>query len=387
MSGAVNHSDVAIVGAGILGLAHAVEALSRGLTVRVFERDTRIRGASVRNFGLIFPSSLASGEQREWALHSRGRWLSLAQKADFWCNEGGMLFLTHEKIEEAVAEEYRDAYRGSGIAYEMIPSRTVHREFGHVLGRVTFASLYSPLEIRVNPRRALPAVASWVNEHFDGEVLFEHTVQSIWGEHIKTSQGSFTAERIVVTPGVDASDLFPDTLDSVKHHVCRLQMMRSKRLPGRRILDPAVVTGLSFVRYPAFDVCQSLPQLRSHFERSYGRFLELGIHLLVAQDDTGRLILGDSHENQADAGFEYRSRIEDMILDIYGQRINPTAPEIRDRWIGHYLVTDLSTPVIHAPQANTRVVTGVGGLGMTLSFGLASYVLDNWTSELPEHLS
>ncbi|WP_046385607.1 FAD-dependent oxidoreductase, partial [Kitasatospora aureofaciens] len=44
-------SDVVIVGAGIIGLAHAFEALSNGLSVTVLDRDRRPVGASVRNFG------------------------------------------------------------------------------------------------------------------------------------------------------------------------------------------------------------------------------------------------------------------------------------------------------------------------------------------------
>ena len=46
--------DIAIVGGGIAGLAHAYMALRKGYRVVLFEREEFAVGASVRNFGLIW---------------------------------------------------------------------------------------------------------------------------------------------------------------------------------------------------------------------------------------------------------------------------------------------------------------------------------------------
>ena len=43
--------DVAIVGAGIVGLGHALAAVDRGLKVVVVDRTSRQIGSSIRNFG------------------------------------------------------------------------------------------------------------------------------------------------------------------------------------------------------------------------------------------------------------------------------------------------------------------------------------------------
>jgi len=43
--------DLAIVGAGILGLGHALAATRRGLKVVVIDRETEAVSASVNNFG------------------------------------------------------------------------------------------------------------------------------------------------------------------------------------------------------------------------------------------------------------------------------------------------------------------------------------------------
>ena len=45
--------DLAVVGAGIVGLAHALAAARAGQRVVVIDRDAQANGASIRNFGYI----------------------------------------------------------------------------------------------------------------------------------------------------------------------------------------------------------------------------------------------------------------------------------------------------------------------------------------------
>ena len=61
-------TDVAIVGAGILGLAHAAAAVKRGLRVTVFERSDIAVGASIRNFGQMLVTGQPPGCEREMQL-------------------------------------------------------------------------------------------------------------------------------------------------------------------------------------------------------------------------------------------------------------------------------------------------------------------------------
>ncbi len=48
--------SVVVVGGGVLGFMHALEARRRGHPVTHLEREPGPRGASVRNFGLIWVS-------------------------------------------------------------------------------------------------------------------------------------------------------------------------------------------------------------------------------------------------------------------------------------------------------------------------------------------
>src|SRR5437763_10688869 len=98
--------DVAVVGGGIVGLAHAWAAARRGLSVALFERDPRARGAAVRNFGMGWPVGQPPGEPLRLALHSRTRWLELAERAGVWAHPCGSLHLAYRDDERAVLEEF-----------------------------------------------------------------------------------------------------------------------------------------------------------------------------------------------------------------------------------------------------------------------------------------
>ena len=66
--------DAAVVGAGVLGLAHAYHLARRDLRVAVFERHPAARGASVRNFGMLWPVGQPAGERYELARRSVEGW-------------------------------------------------------------------------------------------------------------------------------------------------------------------------------------------------------------------------------------------------------------------------------------------------------------------------
>ena len=68
-----------IVGGGVLGTMHALEACQRGWDVLHLEADAGPRRASVRNFGLVWVSGRAGGPELDLALRARELWEGLAE--------------------------------------------------------------------------------------------------------------------------------------------------------------------------------------------------------------------------------------------------------------------------------------------------------------------
>src|SRR6516164_2755385 len=110
--------DVAVIGAGILGLAHAFAAARRGRRVVVFERDRQASRASIRNFGLIWPIGQPHNVMHQMALRSRTLWLEILKETrlPYWPN--GSLHLAYRDDEAAVAQEFAEI--GPGLGYECV---------------------------------------------------------------------------------------------------------------------------------------------------------------------------------------------------------------------------------------------------------------------------
>src|SRR5215204_2164618 len=108
--------DLAIAGAGIVGLAHALAAARRGLSVAVLERDARAASASVRNFGFVTLSGQEEGATRERALRSRNTWEDVALAAGIPILQRGALVIARRDEAMQVLAQFAGSPSGAGCA-------------------------------------------------------------------------------------------------------------------------------------------------------------------------------------------------------------------------------------------------------------------------------
>jgi succinate dehydrogenase/fumarate reductase flavoprotein subunit len=97
---------VVIAGGGVLGTMHAIAARRRGFEVVQLEREAEARGASVRNFGLVWVSGRKAGPELALALRARELWSELgAQVPGLGFRAAGSLTLATGDAELALLKE------------------------------------------------------------------------------------------------------------------------------------------------------------------------------------------------------------------------------------------------------------------------------------------
>lgn len=364
--------DVLVVGAGVLGLCHAVAAVERGLSVAVVERDDRCVGASVRNFGHVSITA-QSGRVLDLGRASRSRWLDLARRAGFWAGESGTVVLARAEDEAGVLEELADA-RGPAEV-RLVP---VDRLATHLPGydERAWLAAYLPLDLRVDPREAIPAVAAWLAEQ---GVTFHWgtTVAAAADGTVWTSRGELAAERVVLCVDRDIDRLLPELADSVGLVRCLLQMLEVEP-PWRRRLEPAVLSGSSMVRYPAMAGCPSADLVRKRLEDEHPEILEHGINLMVTSRPDGGLVIGDSHHySRTETPFD-RADIDHLLLREAALLLGVPGLVVRQRWRGVYASAPATQFVEHDLDPRTRAVAVTSGIGMTTAPALAEVTAATW---------
>lgn len=362
-------ADVAVIGAGIVGLAMAYHLVQQGKKVVVFERNSRALGASVRNFGLVWTIGQPPGRIYERALYGRSVWKDIAAKTGLSCLETGSLHLAYHDDEAAVIEEFAQT---EGIHCNMLTAAQTAEKSKAYKQQGLKASLWSPMEMMVDPRQASATIASWMEEQHGVSFRFNTAVNGISMPHIETPTEKWTVEQVYVCTGADFETLYPKVFAEAPLTKCKLQMLRTVPQPGKWQLGPALSTGLSMVYYASFAHCKSLTALKQRINTSFPEYQKYGVHLLVSQNGAGELSLGDSHEYGHTVDPFDKEHINQLILQYLHNFLQAPTLDIRERWHGVYpKLTNGEHDLVLHPEKGVTIVNGLGGAGMTLSFGLA----------------
>jgi FAD dependent oxidoreductase TIGR03364 len=366
--------DDAVVGAGILGLSHAFHLARAGRKVIVFERSGRAVGASIRNFGMLWPVGQPAGALHELALASREHWLGVLNGAGLWHEKTGSLHLAYHDDEAQTLAEFvgsaDDSYR-----CELLNPAEVAAKSAAVVQRGLVAGMWSPTEICVDPREVIAALPAWLAREYGVQFEFSTAVTAYERPRVVAGGRTWAADRLFVCTGDDLQTLYPEVYAGTGLFRCKLQMMRTASYGGRFRLGPMLAGGLTLRHYKNFQACPTLATVKQRVTRENPAFDHYGVHVMASQNGQGELVLGDSHEYDATIEPFDKPEIDTLILDYLRTFLNVPELQIASRWHGIYVKHPRDAYFVAQPAPGVTAVTGVGGAGMTLSFGLAEHVL------------
>jgi len=358
--------DVAIVGAGIVGLGHALAAVRHGLRVVVIDRDRRAVGASIRNFGFVTVTGQQSGDCWRRAMRSREIWDEVAGPAGIQILHSGLAVVARRREARDVLEAFAATPMGRDCAI-LNPAEAATR-FPFLSADLS-AVMVSPHERRVESRDAIPQLAAWLAEHHGVTFLRDTAVHEVDSGRLETTAGRIAARLIVVCPGDDLTTLFADRISAYGVQRSKLQMLRLR--PKQRLrLGTAVMSDLSLTRYLGYAELPQAAALRARLALEQGAHLSAGVHLIVVQSADGSLVVGDTHvyghtvDPFADAGFD------DLVLEEFRAVLPGLDYEVEQRWIGTYASLDDRLVLIDTPLRDVRLIMVTSGTGASTAFAI-----------------
>jgi FAD dependent oxidoreductase TIGR03364 len=368
--------DDLVVGAGILGLAHAYHLARMGRKVMVVERGRKAVGASCRNFGMVWPIGQPVGEMEDMAMASRGHWLNVLREAGFWHDTAGSLHLAYHQDEGAVLIEYQEIMKEKSpevaAQRELLGAGEVRRRVPKVHKHGLKCGLWSKTEVGVDPREVIWGMPAHLNQKYGVDFQFGAVALPLSDGKWRVGPGrTIKPGRVWVCSGEDFETLYPEVFASSGLIKCKLQMMRAELPNTSERLGVMMAAGLTLCHYKSFADCPSLPVLKQRLSEELPEYAKYGIHVLVSQQGTGEITLGDSHEYGDEIEPYDKERIHDLVLRYLGTFLDLEELRVTTRWSGCYAKHPEKPYYIESPESHVVIVNGPSGSGMTLSFGLA----------------
>lgn len=368
----MSQQSAIVIGAGIVGLATARALSLRGYSVTVIERTEKAVGASIRNFGMVWPIGQPDGKLYDRAMRSRQIWKEIADSVGLWYEEAGSLHVAAEADEWQVLQELHHHFSGNGRATQLLSPEQIGQRFSGIHTRALLGGLYSDTELIVDPREAISSIPAYLEEYLGVTFLWQKQVNRVEAGKVYLGQEVLQADLVCICSGADFETLYPEVFANTQITKCKLQMLRYLSDKADQRIGTSVCGGLSLIHYHSFQSAPSLPALKKRYETEMAEYLKWGIHVMVSQNSSGELTVGDSHEYGHTLDPFDRAEVNRLIMDYLERFMITEDWKLVQSWNGVYpKMTNGQTEVLLNPEPGVYILNGLGGAGMTLSFGLA----------------
>ncbi|MFE5481921.1 TIGR03364 family FAD-dependent oxidoreductase [Streptomyces sp. NPDC056527] len=367
---------VIVVGAGVVGTMHAWHAVERGHEVVHIEREAEARGASLRNFGQIWVSGRAGGEELETALRARELWEGIgARVPGLGFRAIGSLTPVRNELELAVAEAALARPDAAARGYKLLTAAEA-RAVNPALRGTFEAALWCERDAAVEPRTAQLALREALLATGKYTFLPNREVRDVSGAEgmanaaVRDDRGEVhSGDVVVLCTGAALGGLVREIAGDIPVRRVRLQMMQTD--PLGEPLTTSVADADSFRYYPAY-ASEALDALNAGQAQDPTAAAHR-MQLLMVQRLDGGLTIGDTHEYEHPFAFDTLEDPYEHLTRVVESFLGRPLPKVRRRWAGVYAQCTDTSRVVHRQKVREGVwlVTGPGGRGMTCSPAVA----------------
>jgi FAD dependent oxidoreductase TIGR03364 len=361
-----------VVGAGILGMATARALALKGYKVTILEKSQQSLGASIRNFGMLWPIGQPDGHLYDRAIRSREIWKEYLKNAKIPFDPCGSIHLAYDNEEQNVVEELYEHFLKSQRPVALLSPESIQKKFKGINGENLKSGLYSSDETIIDPREGIKHLPTYLKNYYNIDIVWGTAVTNATTNTVWSFKTKYNADIICVCSGADFETLYPTKFKELPIIKTKLQMMRFVPNDKNYRIGTSVCGGLSLLHYKSFTASKSLDILKAKIESELPEYIKYGIHVMVSQNDKGELTVGDSHEYGLDFEPFDNQFINDLVLKYLRKLMHIDNWTLQQSWNGVYpKMTNGDTDLFLKVEPGVYIINGIGGNGMTLSFGFA----------------
>ena len=326
---------------------------------------------------MIWPIGQPDGMLYNRALRSRNVWKEIADKAGLWYDECGSMHLAYHEDEWQVLQELNEAFNKNNRAVSLQTKSEIIEKINGVNPQNLIGGLFSETEMIIDPRKAIALLPAYLSEKYNVHFVWNKNVNTVERNKVWMGEEFMQADIICVCSGADFETLFPEKFAALKITKCKLQMMRFVNAAPDFKIGTSLCGGLSLIHYESFKAAPSLTLLKERYQNEMSKYLKSGIHVMVSQNGKGELTVGDSHEYGLNFSPFDEASINDLIITYLKTFALTHHWQLIQSWHGIYpKMTNGKTDVFLKADEGVYIINGLGGAGMTLSFGFAEEVVE-----------
>ncbi|WP_342328886.1 TIGR03364 family FAD-dependent oxidoreductase [Pedobacter sp. FW305-3-2-15-E-R2A2] len=370
--------DLIVVGSGVLGTFHAIHAARMGKKVLLTEKDQYPVNATVRNFGQVVPSGMAS-DWFPYALRATELYKEIQQEFDISVRNNGTLYVPSDKEELQLILELKTKMDQADYASVLLSAGDCIAKYPALNKEYCKGGLFFPQEVSVEPDQMIHRLIAWALGKYPNlsykpaTAIVECQVVADQVRIVSAAGEAIHAEKVVICNGGEFKLLFADLFKESGITLCKLQMMKTIPMPEVQ-LEGNILTGLSIRRYESFQECLSFKKLSNPEDQEELR--KWGIHILFKKGTDGSIIIGDSHEyaevnHTDDLGFKINHQVNELMIHEAQRIVNFEVHKISASWAGFYPQHKTKPIVEYDIDERIHIRTAIGGKGMTSAAGYA----------------